>query len=1480
MTKVLLSPYEKKFFLEYKLNPDRFDHNIVSAHILTGDIDFERLNLILSKLVSNYYLLNAHVNFVDNEELYWRANSKYFSLKRFKKLSTQEIYSILIRPFDLESGPLYRFFVVEESTTITKFFLILHHIIVNDDSIRFLCDKISEYYNDTNSEKKESIDLQISQHTTFSQKYNSYINSNKKISKEFWNTKFKDVKPVNFEFLIDSSSKTVAKLNDTPYQEELSIVFNEKDVEKLKRVRDLYKISPYIFSQIVFAILIYRYSGCSRFCINYPVAIKDEIKLNFGANLNINIIPYDFTSSKSLIELIVNTRSFIKSITTDQVKHTLLPIIEILESFSSNILEIAFTQTNLQKENLSLNKIKSSVDHSYRVDLSGDIIFEQGMVTDNFAIKVRYNKNIIDKNLLESFLGTYKRIHYEILTDLIENLSNGDFDIFSYKLVQDLDCLDNYKQLSDMKARSKYTIKDKFEEIVIKYGQSPALIYKSKKVSFSDLNSISNKIAHFLINSLSNKNVLVTLFLEKTDSTIFTILGIIKSGKAYVPIETDHPNERIAFILKDTKSKLIFTENKYKQRIKNLIESIGIDCKIISIDNPSFILSLEKEKNLNPIIHFNENNLAYVIYTSGTTGTPKGVMVEHKGVVNFVDELLRLFNLKQNSQEVVSLISNYGFDASVEQIFLPILSGNTLLIIPDKMWLNRNNFFEYLTQNNISHIHATPKFIEQFDFKNVPTLKRLVLGGESVSKETFNKISCSKLCKIISEYGPAETTVTASVNIMENVSYSMKIGSPIANMNFYILDEKLQPLPKNVVGELCISGVGVARGYLNQKDLSKIKFVNNPFQKDSSSIHSIMYRTGDLCKFLPNGQIKFVGRSDFQVKIAGYRIELHEIESAIVSHPEIQQSVVIANNSNHNDDKYLVGFYVSGNIVELEELFEFLSTKLPHYMTPRMLYRIDKIPLTHNGKVDINALSTYKEIDMYLKPSGKIATTLAKIWSEILGCKKVGMYDNFFSLGGNSLLAMRTAARAQEEGIAIHVSTIYQSKHLSQLVNTVKSLRKIKKSTFNENIDKKPRISLFQKHWLEKYKKDPSSFNIPVIFTLEGFLNKDLLKNAFKNISIKHDALRTVFKEDNSEGIIPIIASKENFNFDEISLLNKNNKKKRITLEIQQFVERDFALKDNPTLRVLLIEVSAKKNVLVLVLNHFNFDSISFDILINELCIQYNSFINKPDIDKYGRVLQYSTFTNQHYLKSEQDVRLINLDKIVDILSLQDLRTIIPFATRSNFKNSKYVTREISFDKLDLYKRFNIVTNTSFSLAICVSYLFALSKCNSITIPYFVTVRPTYDTMSTIGCFSHVFPITVKLLHNEMTFNKILQSVETQISLVREIQNLPIEFILKNKSINYKYIESNILFVSQNMNDVSFKLNRLKLGKIEYENEKMREEFCFESFENNKIITFKLHFEERIFTEEAEKVLLNLTTFIEKILSQHGNVTLSLLNSS
>lgn len=730
-----------------------------------------------------------------------------------------------------------------------------------------------------------------------------------------------------------------------------------------------------------------------------------------------------------------------------------------------------------------------------------------------------------------------------------------------------------------------------FEEQAEAFPDRVAIVFENRQLTYRELNGKANQLARALLEKGVQTDSIVGVMMEKAPENIIAILAVLKAGGAYVPIDIEYPRDRIQYILQDSQTKIVLTQKSASK----LVHDVGYSGHIVVLEEEK--LDAREASNLRQ--PSKPTDLAYVIYTSGTTGKPKGTMLEHKGIANLQSFFQNSFGV--TAQDRIGLFASMSFDASVWEMFMALLSGASLYILSKQTIHDFVTFENYLSENELTIITLPPTYLTHLTPERITSLRIMITAGSSASAPLVNKWK-DKL-RYINAYGPTETSICATTweaPAHEFPVQSVPIGKPIQNTHIYIVGEDLQPLPIGSEGELCIGGVGLARGYWNRPDLTAEKFVDNPFVPGEK-----MYRTGDLAKWLADGNIEFLGRIDHQVKIRGHRIELGEIESVLLSYEPITEAVVIAR-EDQQAGQYLCAYFISRQEVTPAQLREYAAQKLPAYMLPSYFVKLDKMPLTPNDKIDRKALpepdfATNANLAAYHPPRNETESILASIWQDVLGVEKIGIRDNFYSLGGDSIQAIQVVARLHSYQRKLEAKDLLNYPTIEQVALFVKNTTR--KSDQGIIVGDVP-LTPIQKWFFEKNFTNMSHWNqSSMLYRPEGF-DRDAIQRAMDKIIEHHDALRMVYRHENGQVVQRNRGlDGKRYDFSLYDLRAHADVEQAIAEETQR-LHSNMDLQEGPLVKVALFQ-TLHGDHLFLAIHHLVVDGISWRILFEDLATAY-----------------------------------------------------------------------------------------------------------------------------------------------------------------------------------------------------------------------------------------------------------------------------------
>ncbi len=880
------------------------------------------------------------------------------------------------------------------------------------------------------------------------------------------------------------------------------------------------------------------------------------------------------------------------------------------------------------------------------------------------------------------------------------------------------------------------TINELFEEQTKKTPNNIALTLNEHNMTYAELNAKANQLAYILRNKGVKSDVIVALILDRSFEMIIAILAVLKAGGAYLPIDPLYPDDRVSFMLEDSVTRIIITTKSRETNFDLYGEKIIFDQKIAG-----------RNENL-PIVNTN-NDLAYVIYTSGTTGKPKGVMIEHRSVIGL------LFNketqLSFSQSDVWPMFHTYCFDASVWEMYGALLFGGRLVLIPKDIQQNMKKYLQLLKKEKITVLTKTPTTFynlmkEELDCKWAEiSLRYIIFCGEALNvsklKPWYIKYPSVEL---INMYGITEITVHATFKKITEEDITIgksNIGVAISNVEIRLLNEQLQSVPVGFEGEICVTGNGVARGYLNRPELTAMKFINSPFNENEK-----MYMSGDIAKLLPNGEMEFLGRKDSQVKIRGFRVELGEIESSLLSYPLIKGAVVVA--IDDKEETKLCAYIISNHKLVLAEIRKLLAKKLPDYMIPAYFVQIDEVPVNANTKLDKTQLpkptseNILKTETVLVVPKNKLQQQIVDIWEQLLGLSPIGIKENFFDLGGDSLIAMDVAKEMNKEGITIDANEILAYQNIEAIYNylidlpihndkiedgqfkvkdastSVPGLTKINLSNIFRQVNKENKVYaniITSGVPCKYYPVAPAQLllsvlpKMPIVSIIHFYTEVSILRleEAFERIVKQQEQLRSILFKKNKKYCWQVFnfTKKIRVPFVDLTVYDVTCQQEAIIKIIQTLYQEKF--KKSPLLyKVIIIKLNSKEYQFLIVADHIIYDLISANILKKKLINYYygeNSYTVKSFFDfaakvnrlptKVTEIEVIDTLNLREYAHYKRELEKIVLKKRRSKIQVTYLKYFIDIPRHYNEKDvwalsftmfTLFVKRYLGFDKVPM----------------------------------------------------------------------------------------------------------------------------------------------------------------------------------------------------
>jgi len=1037
-----LSFPQQQFWLLDQAEPNSSHYNVRAAIKIAGPLAAAKLELALGAVVARHEILRTTFVLIDGSPVQKIAPSLPFALdvSDLSNLETSEraakIQQALTaeaeEPFDLERGPLLRARLLRSGTDEHLLLITLHHIICDGWSIDVLLREVMTHYQSDVS--APALQLQYADFALWQR--GRFQNEALTTQMAYWKQKLANA-PAALELPTDYRRPQTRTFNGA--QETVLLPADLSRAVKAFSQRE--GATLFMTLLAAFQTLLFRYSGQDDIVVGSPIAGRTQMETEnlIGAFVNILALRGDLSGNPTFREFLSRVReTALESYTHQEVPFERL-VEELRPDRSTNrtpIFQAMFALQNSKAAEIAVAGLTLSALKLDRTKSKFDLTLEVEEQPDGLHASFEYNTDVFAPATMQRMLDHFQNL----LTAIV---AHPDQSLSDLSLLSDAERETLLVEWNDTAAEfsNDSCVHELFEAQVAKTPDAIAAEFAGAQLTYRELNTRANRLARYLGKQGVGPEVLVGVCVERSLETLISILAVLKAGGAYVPLDPAYPSERLAFMIEDAGLTLLLTQDRLAKDIP------PSNAQIIRVDSEAEIIARESDQS--PAIEVTPRNLAYIIYTSGSTGNPKGVAIEHRSLVNFVEAAVAAYEIKPGDR--VLQFASLSFDLSAEEIYPALICGATVVLRTDEMISSPRDFLNQCEAWRVTVLdlptaywHELTDALDQQGVTLPVSVRLVIIGGEKALLDRVRvwQRSVGESVRLVNSYGPTETTVVATMcdlrqdqgnGLRQNVS----IGRPILNTTVFVLDELQRPVPIGVPGELYIGGAGVARGYLNRPELTAEKFISDPFSKDKTAK---LYRTGDVVRYGADGNIEFVGRADNQIKIRGFRVELGEIEDALRNHPGVTDSVVVLF-EDEDGDKRLVAYVVPAgeSQLTLTELRNFLKAKLPSYMLPSALETIAALPLMPNGKIDRRALPEPQQVrpdtaESFVAPRTLMEALLASAWCEALKLNLVGVHDNFFELGGHSLLAARVVSNLRHTmQIELGMVDVLRSPTISEL---------------------------------------------------------------------------------------------------------------------------------------------------------------------------------------------------------------------------------------------------------------------------------------------------------------------------------------------------------------------------------------------------------------------------------------------------------------
>ncbi|MDM8560643.1 amino acid adenylation domain-containing protein [Candidatus Parabeggiatoa sp. HSG14] len=1212
---------QRRLWVLERMGTDIAAYNITCVNLLAGQLNIDAFEKSLQTLVARHESLRT--TFIElNEEPQQKIHQTVEFKIKLVDLTTEEnpeksaqlrVNKEAAKPYNLEKGPLFKVKLYRLDDERHVFLFGMHHIISDGWSLEVFIKELLALYNAFVDNKENPLPPLRIQYKDYAQWQNNLLTDTKANSHHaYWLEQFSGEIPV-----LDLPADSPRPLVQTFQGGVQTFSLSPQTTDNLRKLSHEQGASFFMTLLSFVKLLMYRYTGQEDIIIGSPVAGREHPDLANQIGFYVNMLALRDTLQAQ--DNFVCVLEKIKNTVTNAFEHQIYPFDRLVEELEikrdmgrNPLFDVAVSlMQSINSTDSDFSAIKVSPFEIETPVSKFDLTFYFSEMADNSCgVGIEYSTDLFSPERIERMAAHFSELVNSVLD--APNQPIGHLNILPQWERQKV--LVEFNETYSDYPRDK-TIAEVFETQVEKTPDNPAVICGKTVLTYQALNQKANCVALLLREKYQiESEECIAVLLDRSEWTAVALVSILKAGGAYVPIDPAYPHNRITYILKDTDCRIVLSEEKHITGVLADIPDIqAIALKTFDEVVCSNLKSVGNALNLKSV--GNASNLAYVIYTSGSTGLPKGSLIEQKSVLRLV---LNTNYIDINEDDRILQTGSLAFDASTFEIWGSLLNGACLCLPSDDVLLEAEELKHLMTHHGITTMFLTTGLFNQFveaDMSLFKDLKTLLMGGEKVSvrhvnllRETYPTVGLKHV------YGPTEnTTFTTYYPVKEHCDNDAPIGAPIANSTTYIIGTHNQPMPIGVPGEICTGGDGLARGYLNQPELTVEKFVSNPFKANEQ-----LYRTGDLGYWLPEGNIAFIGRIDNQVKVRGFRIEPGEIEDRLLRHINVKEAVVITRETTVGT-KELIAYVSSDELLTATELRSHLAETLPNYMIPAHIVRLDKLPLTVNGKVDKRALPTPETTESelsttYIAPRNDEEKILANIWESVLGQKPIGLHDNYFELGGDSIKAIQVSSRLMRDGWKMEVRDLFHNPTIAELAPQLRQTKTQQEK--QEVVVGQVPLTAIQQWFFANHSGDLHHFNQALFLRSQEQLDENKIRNVLQKLQEHHDALRITYQKTSEVSETAILQNNAGLDyplsFEVVDLAEKENEITALESHANS-VQASLVLEKGPLMKAVLYQLTAGDRLL-LVIHHLIVDGVSWRIIIEDIEQGYRQAIDGDEI--------------------------------------------------------------------------------------------------------------------------------------------------------------------------------------------------------------------------------------------------------------------------
>ncbi|UQZ53167.1 non-ribosomal peptide synthetase [Bacillus subtilis] len=1216
-----VSSAQKRIYVLQQLEDGGTGYNMPAVLELEGKLNPERMDRAFKELIKRHESLRTAFEQDAGGDPVQRIHDEVpFTLQTtvLGARTEQEAAAAFIKPFDLSQAPLFRAQIVKVSDERHLLLVDMHHIISDGVSVNILIREFGELYN---NRKLPALRIQYKDYAVWQEGFKT--GDAYKTQGAYWLKQLEGELPV-LDLPADHARPPVRSFAG----DKVSFTLDQEVTSGLYKLARENGSTLYMVLLAAYTAFLSRLSGQEDIIVGSPIAGRPHKDLEpiLGMFVNTLALRTRPEGGKPFVQYLQEVRETALEAFEhqDYPFEELVDKLELTRDMSRNpLFDVMFVLQNMDQESLELDELclKPAANNGHQTSKFDLTLYAQEQPHGLLTFQMEFSTDLYKKKTIEKWLQYFINMLLSIIKD--NKAALGTINILNedetHYLIHELN-------RTKIDYPRNETISRLFEMQAEQTPNAVAIVSDTQVFTYEDLNSWANQIASVLQIKGVGPDSVVALLTGRTPELIAGMLGILKAGGAYLPIASDLPVERIAYMLSDSGAALLLQSEKTEKQL------LDIECEQIIIED---IQKQGETKNVDSSA--GPHSLAYIIYTSGSTGKPKGVMIEQRSVIRLVKNSNYI---TFTPEDRLLMTSSIGFDVGSFEIFGPLLNGAALHLSDQQTFLDSHQLKRYIEHQGITTIWLTSSLFNHLTEQNEQTfsqLKHLIIGGEALSPSHVNRIRnvCPEV-SIWNGYGPTEnTTFSTCLHIQKTYELSIPIGRPVGNSTAYILNQWGVLQPVGAVGELCVGGDGVARGYLGRPDLTKEKFVPHPFAPGDR-----LYRTGDLARWLPDGTIEYVGRIDDQVKVRGYRVELGEIESALRQIDGVKEAAVLARTA-QTGSKELFGYISVKAGTNAEQVRSLLARSLPNYMIPAYIIEMETLPLTSNGKLNRKALPepNFTSKQTYAPPRNDLEDQLVLIWQEVLGIQRIGIEDSFFELGGDSIKALQVSARLGRYGLSLQVSDLFRHPKIKDLSPFIrKSERIIEQGPVQGDVPWTP----VQQWFFSQDIEERHHFNQSVMLFHSGRLSENALRPALKKLAEHHDALRMVYRNDGRRWI-QINQGIHESQLYSLRTSDLSQSESGWETQIKQEVadlQQSINLQEGPLLHAALFK-TLTGDYLFLAIHHLVVDGVSWRILLEDLSAGYQQAASGQTIQLPPKTDSYQEYARriQEYAQSSKLIR-------------------------------------------------------------------------------------------------------------------------------------------------------------------------------------------------------------------------------------------------